>query len=50
MEEKVDSYAVFAKIIFYITIFFKKYFKGIIQKMSIEGVSDFRVNNNNFLI
>ena len=44
----VNSFAVFAKIIFYITIFFKKNFKGVIQKMLIVGASDFRVKNNNF--
>ena len=50
MEKKVDSYAVFAKIILYTAIFFKKFFKGIVQKMSIEGASDFSVKNNNFLM
>ena len=40
MEKKVDSFAVFAKIILYNTIFFKKFFMGNIQKMSIEGSSD----------
>ena len=38
-EKKVPSFAVFAKIILYITIFFKKFFKGNVQKMSIEGAS-----------
>ena len=47
--KNVDSYAVFANIILYIAIFFKNLFKGIVQKMSIEGASDFRVKKNNFL-
>ena len=29
--------------------FLQKNFKGNVQKMSIEGTSDFRVTNNNFL-
>ena len=48
MEKKVDSLAVFTKIILYITIFLI-FFKGNIQKMSIDGASHFRVMNNNFL-
>ena len=47
--EKVDSFAGFAKIILYVTIFFKKFFKNNVQKMLIEGALDFRVMNNNFL-
>ena len=39
----VDSFAVFAKIIVYITIFFKQFVKGTVQKMSKEGASNFRV-------
>ena len=35
--KKVDSFAVFTKIILYIMIFFKKMFKVNVQKMSIEG-------------
>ena len=46
-EKKVDSFAVFAKIILLITIFFKNFFKGNVLKMSIEGASDFRVANDN---
>ena len=46
---KTESFAVFDKIILYITIFFKIFFKGNVQKMSVEGASDFRVTNNNFL-
>ena len=46
-----DSFGVFAKIILYVKIFFKKIkkIKGKVQKMSIEGASDFRLTNNNFL-
>ena len=47
--KKIDSFAVFDKIILYITIFFKFFFKSIIQKRPIEGALDFRVKNNNFL-
>ena len=47
--KKVDSFAAFSKIILYITTFFKKNFKSNVQKMSIEGASDFRVTNNNIL-
>ena len=36
--KKVDSFAVFAKIISFIAIFFKKYLKGNDQKMSLEGL------------
>ena len=49
MEKKFKSFVVFAKIILYITIFIQKIFKGNVQKMSIEGASDFRVTKNNFL-
>ena len=49
MEKKVDSFAVFSKIILYIRIFFKKTFEGIVKKISIEGASDFILTNNNFL-
>ena len=45
--KRVDSFSVFVKIVLYFTIFLKKKnFKGTIQKMSIEGSSDFRVTNN----
>ena len=46
--KQVDSFAVFVQIILYITIFFKIFFKVNVQKMSIEGASEFRVTNNNF--
>ena len=49
MVKKVDSFTIFSKIILYIMIFFKKIFKGNVQKMSIEGTSNFRAANNNFL-
>ena len=48
-KKKVDLFAVFAEIILLITIFFKNFFKGNVTKMSIEGASDFRESNNNFL-
>ena len=41
--KKVDSFAVFAEIILYIMIFFKKINKGNVKKNSKEGASDFRV-------
>ena len=47
--KKVEKKKVFAKIILYITIFFKKFFQSNVQKKSIEGASDFRVTDNNFL-
>ena len=47
-EKKVDWFAIFAKILLYITIFFEIIFEGNVQKMSIEDSSDFRVTNNNF--
>ena len=49
MEKKVNSFAVFAKNIFYITIVFKKNFKGNVQKRSIKDASDFGVTNNEIL-
>ena len=42
----VESFVVFAKIILLITIFFIKFFKGNVRKISIEGASDFRLTNN----
>ena len=45
----VHSFAVLAKIIPSITIFFKNFFKINVQKMLTEGASDFRITNNNVL-
>ena len=48
MEKLIDSFVVFAKIIRYVSIFLKINFKDIVQKMLIEGASDFRVIKTNF--
>ena len=45
-KKKVDLFAVFAKITPEIAIIFENFFKGNVQRMSIEGASDFRVMNN----
>ena len=49
MEKLVDWFAVFTKIIHYVSIFLKINFIDVVQKMPIEGASDFREPNNNFL-
>ena len=43
-----DSFAVFAKIILNITIFFKKNLRVKLKKMSIEGASDFTARTTTF--
>ena len=45
----LDSFAVFAKIIRYVIIFLKIIFKDGFLKIPIEGASDFKATNNNFL-
>ena len=46
--KKIDSFVVFAKIILYITIFLKFFFRYNVQNMSIQGASGSRVTNNKF--
>ena len=48
MEISADSFALFAKIICYVGIFFKLDFIDIVQKISIEDVSLFRVRTTIF--
>ena len=47
-KKKVCSIEIFPKIILYISIFVNKSFKGNVQKMSIEGSSEFRVQTTIF--
>ena len=47
MEKLIDSFAVFTKIICYVSIFLKINFKDV-QQLPIQGDLDFRVTNNNF--
>ena len=48
-EKLVDSFEGFAEIIRYVSIFLKINFEDVVQKMPVEGTSDFRVTNNNIL-
>ena len=45
----MDCVKLFQTEIIVAKIIVKKFFKSNVQKMSIEGASDFRVSNNNFL-